>query len=57
MRTILIGVALGVGCVTSARNLVLAEKHRCNALMLCVRLFQNLIAWVGTAAFLIGVII
>jgi hypothetical protein len=57
MRTILIGVALGVGCVTSARNLVLAEKHRCNALTLCVRLFQNLIAWVGTAAFLIGVII
>ena len=57
MRTILIGVALGVGCMTSAQNMVLADKQRCDALTLCVRLFQNLIAWVGTAAFLIGVII
>lgn len=56
MRTMLIGIALGVVCVTSAQNLVLADKQQCDALTLCVRLFQNLIAWVGAAAFLIDTV-
>ncbi len=56
MRTILIGVALGVGCVASAQNMVLADKQRCDALTLCMRLFQNLIAWVGAVAFLIDIV-
>jgi hypothetical protein len=56
MRTILIGIALGVVCVTSAQNLVLADKQQCDALTLCVRLFQNLIAWAGAAVFLIDIV-
>jgi hypothetical protein len=57
MRTILIGIALGVGCVTSAQSLVLADKQQCDALTVCVRLFQNLVTWVGAAAFLIDIVI
>jgi hypothetical protein len=57
MWTILIGIALGAGCVNSVQALVHADKQQCDALTLWVRLFQIVIAWVGAAAFLIGVII
>jgi hypothetical protein len=35
---------------------VLADKQQCDALTLCVRLFQNLIAWAGAAVFLIDIV-
>ena len=57
MRTILIGIALGVGCANSVQGPVFADRQRRDALTLWVRLFQIVIAWVGAAAFLIGVII
>jgi hypothetical protein len=57
MRTILIGIALGVGCANSVQGLVFADKQRCDALTLWVRLFQIVSAWVGAAAFLVDVII
>jgi hypothetical protein len=54
--TILIGIALGVGCVISAQDLVLADKQQCDALTLCVRLFQVFTVWVGASAFLIDLV-
>jgi hypothetical protein len=56
MRTVLIGIALGVGCANSVQGLVFADKQRCDALTLWMRLFQNLIAWVGAVAFLIDIV-
>jgi hypothetical protein len=45
MRTILIGIALGVGCANSVQGLVFADKQRCDALTLWVRLFHGAVTF------------
>jgi hypothetical protein len=49
---LLVGIALGMNCVTSANDAIEADAQRCDALTLSTKVFQVAVAFAGAVAFI-----